>query len=310
MNTVASFFAGIGGICYGFEHAGFKVVYANEYDKNACISYRANHPNISLEENDIKQVDATSLPDFDVFTGGFPCQPYSLAGKKEGLTDVRGTLFFDIIRILNEKKPKAFLLENVKNILSTNNGDDFKAICEHLKVAGYTIKYDVLAGDTHGNVPQCRERMFIVGFKDADKTDSFKFPKPIKLTVTINDIVDRSVKVENKYYYNPNSQYYDMMKTAMINENIYQMRRVYMRENKSGVCPTLTANMGCGGHNVPVIVDDFGIRKLLPMECLGFQGFPSDFKIIVANAHIYKQAGNAVVVPLIKRIAEEINKVL
>jgi len=305
----ASFFAGIGGICYGFKQAGFELVYANEFDKNACKSYRANHQETKLVEGDVRQLESSSMPDFDVFTGGFPCQPYSLAGKKEGLTDVRGTLFFDIVRILKEKQPGAFLLENVKNIQSTHDGKDFEVILEHLQACGYHVKYEVLGGHTHGNIPQCRERMFIVGFMDDSKAERFRFPDPIPLTTTLDDIIDRKTKVADKYYYTPKSQYYEMMDKAMINNSIYQMRRVYMRENKNGVCPTLTANMGGGGHNVPVIRDNFGIRKLTPKECLGFQGFPEEFNIVTSDVHIYKQAGNAVVVPLIKRIAEEMKKV-
>jgi DNA (cytosine-5)-methyltransferase 1 len=307
---VASFFAGIGGICYGFKQAGFNVVYANEFDKNACENYKENHPNTKLVEGDIRQIEPDSIPDFDVFTGGFPCQPYSLAGNKEGLADVRGTLFFDIVRILKAKQPASFLLENVKNIQSTHDGKDFKAILDHLEACGYKVKHEVLAGHTHGNTPQCRERMFIVGFLDNEKSKKFKFPEPIPLKTKLDEIIDRKTKVAQKYYYTPKSQYYEMMDKAMTNDSVYQMRRVYMRENKNGVCPTLTANMGGGGHNVPVIRDDFGIRKLTPKECLGFQGFPEDFKIVTSDVHVYKQAGNAVVVPLIKRIAEEIKKVI
>lgn len=309
MKKVASFFAGIGGLCYGFKQAGYKVVYANEYDKNACTSYRKNHPDIFLQEADIKEVESKSLPDFDVFTGGFPCQPYSLAGNKGGLTDVRGTLFFDIVRILKDKQPGSFLLENVKNIQSTHEGKDFQVILDHLKACGYHVRYEVLGGHTHGDIPQCRERMFIVGFLDEEKSVNFKFPGPIPLKTKINDIIDRKTKAPEKYYYTPKSQYYKMMKEAMVNDSVYQMRRVYMRENKGGVCPTLTANMGGGGHNVPVIRDNFGIRKLTPKECLGFQGFP-DFEIVVSDVHIYKQAGNSVVVPLVKRIAEQMLRVL
>lgn len=310
MKKIASFFAGIGGICYGFKQAGFEVTYANEFDSKACENYKTNHPEVGLVEGDIKTIESSSIPDFDIFTGGFPCQPYSQAGNKEGLADVRGTLFFDIVRILREKQPGAFLLENVKNIKSTHDGKDFKVILEHLEACGYHVKHDVLGGHTHGNTPQCRERMFIVGFLDESKTEKFKFPCPIPLATKLDDIIDRKTKVAEKYYYTPKSQYYAMMDKAMVNDSIYQMRRVYMRENKNGVCPTLTANMGGGGHNVPVIRDHFGIRKLTPKECLGFQGFPEDFKIVTSDVHIYKQAGNAVVVPLIKRIAEEIKRVL
>lgn len=306
---VSSFFAGIGGICLGFKNAGFQIVFANEFDKNACKTYRTNHAETNLIETDIRNLKAESLPNFDVFAGGFPCQPYSQAGNKEGLADVRGTLFFDIVRILREKQPQTFLLENVKNIQSTHEGKDFKVILEHLNACGYHAKHEVLGSHTHGNIPQCRERMFIVGFLDESKTEKFRFPSPIPLTTTIEDIINRKKKAPEKYYYTNESRYYKMMDESIRNKSVYQMRRTYMRENKNGFCPTLTANMGGGGHNVPVIRDDFGIRKLTPKECLGFQGFPEEFKIVTSDVHIYKQAGNAVVVPLIKRIAEEIKKV-
>lgn len=306
---VASFFAGIGGICYGFKQAGFEVIYANEFDAKACENYRFNHPEVHLQEEDIKKIDAKSLPNFDVFTGGFPCQSYSLAGKREGLADVRGTLFFDIVRILKEKQPRLILLENVKNIKSTNKGRDFEVIIDHLKACGYHIKYEVMGGHTHGNVPQCRERMFIFGSLNHDVTERFVFPNEIPLTKGIDQIIDRSDKKPEKYYYKASSQYYEMMDKAMTNKSIYQMRRVYMRENKGGVCPTLTANMGGGGHNVPVIRDDFGIRKITPKECLALQGFPDEFEIKTSDVHIYKQAGNSVVVPIVRRIAENMAKV-
>lgn len=310
MHRIASFFAGIGGICYGFKQAGFKVVYANEYDKNACRNYRENHEGSILHEGDVKKLDLKSIPDFDVFTGGFPCQPYSLAGNKEGLADARGTLFFDIVHILKAKKPSAFLLENVKNIQSTNEGRDFEVMINHLKGCGYSVRHEVLGGHTHGNVPQCRERMFIVGFLDHQKTSRFEFPGCIPLTTKIDDLVDRKAKAEDKYYYKPSSQYYRMMDEAMTNGSIYQMRRVYMRENKGGVCPTLTANMGGGGHNVPVIRDEFGIRKITPREALSFQGFPEEFRIVTSDVHAYKQAGNSVVVPVVRRIAEAMGRVI
>jgi DNA (cytosine-5)-methyltransferase 1 len=308
LKKVASFFAGIGGICHGFKQAGFDVVYANEFDKKACENYRANHPEVELHEGDVKLLKSEDIPDFDVFTGGFPCQSYSLAGKREGLADVRGTLFFDIVRILKDKQPRALLLENVKNIQSTNEGRDFEVILDHLKACGYHVKYEVLGGHTHGNAPQCRERMFIAGFLDPGCTERFQFPGEIPLGNTLEKIFDRKQKQAEKYYYKPTSQYYEMMDKAMVNESVYQMRRVYMRENKNGVCPTLTANMGGGGHNVPVIRDDFGIRKLTPRECLKLQGFPEDFQIKTSDVHIYKQAGNSVVVPVVRRIAESMAK--
>ena len=161
-------------------------------------------------------------------------------------------------------------------------------------------------------MPQNRERIYMVGFKNKEECDKFYFPEPIPLTKTIHDITKPHEKKPEKYYYE-NSKYYPMLKEAMVNKDtVYQLRRIYVRENKKGVCPTLTANMGTGGHNVPLIIDDFGIRKLTPKETLMLQGFPEDFKIPekMADSHIYKQAGNSVTVTVIERIANNIVKVL
>ena len=164
----------------------------------------------------------------------------------------------------------------------------------------------------YGNVPQHRERIYIVGFLSEEAYSKFKFPDPIPLTQTIHSIIDVTEKKPLGLYYN-NFKYYPELKRAMVNPNtVYQWRRVYCRENKSNVCPTLTANMGTGGHNVPLIIDRYGFRKLTPEECIGFQGFPKEFKFPedISNASKYKQAGNSVSVPVIRRIAEEMIRVL
>jgi DNA (cytosine-5)-methyltransferase 1 len=158
----------------------------------------------------------------------------------------------------------------------------------------------------YGNVPQHRERIYIVGFLDKEASERFSFPDPIPLTRTIHDVIDVTDKKPLGLYYD-NSKYYPTLLAEMTNKNtVYQWRRVYCRENKSNVCPTLTANMGTGGHNVPLIIDDFGIRKLTPEECVGFQGFPSEFSFpdTISNGSKYKQAGNSVSVPVVKRIAK------
>ena len=303
---VASLFAGIGGICYGFEQAGAKVVWANEWDKDACITYRHNFGSDYLVEGDIKKVDANNIPDIDILNGGFPCQAFSIAGLRKGFEDERGNLFFEIERILKVKRPRAILLENVRNLETHDNGNTFRVIKERLEDLGYHVHYDVLNTMEYGNVPQHRERIYIVGFLDKEAYERFSFPKPIPLTRTIHDIIDVTDKKQLGLYYD-NSKYYPTLLAEMTNKNtVYQWRRVYCRENKSNVCPTLTANMGTGGHNVPLIIDDFGIRKLTPEECVGFQGFPSNFSFpdTISNGSKYKQAGNSVSVPVIKRIAE------
>lgn len=306
MYKVCSLFAGIGGIDKGFEQAGFEIIYANEFDKNACKTYKANNSPYILDESDITKKDISTIPAFDVLVGGFPCQPFSLAGNKQGMNDVRGTLFFNIVEILKYHKPLAFMLENVENLQNIRKGQDFKVIIEQLTNIGYTVHYQVMGSNTHANIPQCRKRIFIIGFKS---NPMFTFPTIIPLTKTLNDIIDRKIKVENKYYYTKDSQYYSMLINGIKNDSIYQLRRVYVRENKNNVCPTLTANMGVGGHNVPLIKDNFGIRKLTPQECAKFQGFDK-LNIVVANTSIYKQIGNSVTIPLIKRIAEQIKQSL
>ena len=309
---VASLFAGIGGICYGFKQAGAEIVWANEIDKDACKTYRHNFGNDYLVEGDIKEVNPEDIPDIDILNGGFPCQAFSVAGYRKGFEDERGNLFFEIERILKVKKPRAILLENVKNLEGHDHGNTYRVIKQHLEALGYHVHQRVLNTMEYGNVPQHRERIYIVGFLSEKAYNKFKYPDPIPLTKNIHSIIDVTEKKPLGMYYH-NSKYYPELEKTMVNPNtVYQWRRVYCRENKSNVCPTLTANMGTGGHNVPLIIDNYGFRKLTPEECVGFQGFPPEFSFPddISNASKYKQAGNSVSVPVIKRIAEEMVKVL
>jgi len=311
----ASFFAGVGGIDSAFEDKDFKVIYANEIDEYAVNTFEANHY-IKVDCRDINNVKSSELPDFDVMLAGFPCQAFSLAGYRQGFDDEkgRGTLFFELERIFKAKKPKVIFLENVKNLVGHDDGNTFRVILEKLEHAGYFVKHQVLNAVNYGNIPQNRERIYIVAFRDKKKFHNFEFPKPIELTTKLSDIIDFENKQNDKYYYTENNcGFYSILKEQMINLNsIYQWRRVYVRENKSNVCPTLTANMGTGGHNVPLIIAKHGIRKLTPLECFKLQGFPDYFIIPngMSDTRLYKQAGNSVVVPVIERIAEEIKKVL
>lgn len=306
---VASMFAGIGGICLGFKRAGFNIAWANEIDKYACTTYRKNFGDSYLVEDDIYNVLDKDIPNIDVLTAGFPCQPFSIAGYQKGFEDDRGNLFFEVLRVIKAKKPKVIFLENVKNLVTHDNKRTFEVITKSLEEEGYYLKYKVLNSCKYGNIPQNRERIYIVGFLEKDKYDSFEFPLELELTKRIEDIIDINVKVDDKYYYNESSKYYNMISETIIKYNtIYQLRRIYIRENKNFVCPTLTANMGTGGHNVPLIKDNYGYRKLTPRECLLFQGFPLDFIIPegMSDARVYKQAGNAVTVTVIERIAKNI----
>ena len=320
--NMAAFFSWVGGIELGFEQTNeFRVVYANEFDKYARETYSLNYPDTKLDDRDIHIVPADEVVDqdgndnIDIIVGGFPCQAFSIAGYRKGFEDDRGDLFFELLRIIEAKKPKAIFVENVKNMVSHDHGNTFKVIREALTENNYFIKWKVLNAKNYGNVPQNRERIYIVGFDNKEAYDLFEFPEEIKLTTTLRDIIDfEGVKDELYYYRKGKQRFFDDLKLTMTSQDtVYQWRRQYVRENKNGVVPTLTANMGTGGHNVPLILTDSGeIRKLTPKETFNVQGYPKSFKIPenVSNGQLYKQAGNSVVVPVIKRIATNISKAL
>jgi len=309
-------FAGIGGIKLGFEKNGFNSVFSNDFDANCKITFDFNFATIFKKEtelylDDIAKVPSDMFPEFDLLTGGFPCQPFSIAGYRKGFTDKgRGDLFYEIIRILRDRRPKAFLLENVKNLKNHDQGNTLKLIYTELERLGYHVKDSILNTMHHGNLPQNRERIYIVGFLCDEQYSQFRFPSRIKLTKSIFDcLID--TKVEEKYYYNDKPLYVKLKKDVNNKNSIYQWRRKYVRENKSKVCPTLTANMGTGGHNVPIVIDNYGIRKLTPRECANFQGFPRAYKLPnIADSQLYKQIGNSVSIPVIERISKQMKKVM
>lgn len=304
-------FAGIGGVKLGFENAGFQCVFSNDFDKNAKITFDTNSSK-PMFFGDIQEISVNDIPKHDILCGGFPCQPFSVAGYRQGFEDDRGrgNLFFDIIRILKEKKPKAFLLENVKNLKTHDKGNTIKVIYQELEKLGYKVTDMVLNSMDHGNLPQNRERIYLVGFLHKKHFDKFEFPKKIPLKKTIHDCLEKK-EVNDKYYYNDKPLYEKLKNDITKRDTVYQWRRKYVRENKNRVCPTLTANMGMGGHNVPLVLNGKGIRKLTPRECANFQGFPKSYKLPdIADSHLYKQFGNSVSVPVIKRIAKNMNLAL
>lgn len=308
-------FAGIGGFRIALQNVGGKCVYTSEWNDAAKITYQANFGEVPF--GDItKDVTKNYIPkEFDVLCAGFPCQAFSIAGYQKGFHDTRGTLFFDLEKIIETRRPKVVFLENVKNLVSHDKGNTFKIILEILEEKlGYKAYTKVLNSATHANVPQNRERIFIVAFdpKQVKNHIDFKFPEAIPLTKTIHDILEKGKQDDNLYYKKDHQYYPELKKTMTSKDTIYQWRRVYVRENKSNLCPTLTANMGSGGHNVPLILDDYGIRKLTPKECFAFQGYPVEKYILpnIANSKLYMQAGNSVTTPLIERISKEILNVL
>lgn len=379
---VGSLFAGIGGICLGFQQAkldgiaGYELEWANEIDEYACETYRTNFSH-KLIEGDINKVLNPELAEegearnkeyyqlmkqeilkskIDVLTGGFPCQAFSIAGERRGFDDERGNLFWSIINLVEQLDkihgmPRILFLENVKNLKSHDGGRTYKVIKSEIEKLGYIVKEHIINTMDYSYLPQNRERIYIICFlnkEDADKFTMFEDLEKFKLKQNAQDreneikkIIDYTKKADDKYYYTKEKyphyflsvEEYESIpeqdrKSVRVNldEQIdemyqfYQVRRgMYVRKNKSDVCPTLTANMGTGGHNVPLIRDNWGIRKLTPAETLRLQGFPvgKGFKIperykgrTFADSYLYKQAGNAVSVPVIKLLATELLKVL
>lgn len=307
---VGSMFAGIGGICIAFKDAGADLVWANEKDPFACKTYCHNFGSEFLMEADVRDIDASLIPNIDVLTAGFPCQPFSVMGKLKGFSDPRGTMYFEILRVIDEKKPPVVFLENVKNIIFHDNGRTFSTICMTLKERGYSIKYAVLGANTHANIPQYRDRLFLTAFRNREKMKRFSFPDRIPLNRTINDIINREKHENDKYYYKQTNLYYKDLRDRMINDTaIYRIDDSGVATYAWNVCPTLKANMGTYHDRVPVIRDCYGIRKLTPKECLALQGFPNSFEFPdIPENEIYKQLGNTVCVRVVERIAQEIHK--
>ncbi len=301
---VIDLFAGIGGIRLGFEKAfksNVNFVFSSEIDIHAQKTYCLNFKD--TPHGDITQIEANRIPPHDIILAGFPCQAFSIAGKRKGFNDTRGTLFFDVARIAKHHKPKVIFLENVKGFVGHDKGNTFLTVQNTLEELNYKVYSKVLNAKDYG-VPQNRERIYIIAFLDHGV--KFEFPKKIKLSKSIKDCL--LSEVNHKYYYN-GKPLFERIKDDIINPNsIYQWRRQYVRENKTNVCPTLTANMGTGGHNVPIVKDSYGIRKLTPRECANFQGFPDNYLIPTdtVDSHLYKQFGNSVSINVIEELAKKI----
>ncbi len=307
--TMIDLFAGTGAFSYAF-HKTNKVytIFANDMLDSSEAIYNLNN-DVKLTKKDLNEIDNTTIPKANILTGGFPCQPFSIAGKQKGFDDERSNVFWKIISILKSHSPEIVILENVKNLQSHDNGDTFKVIIDSLTNLGYYIKYSILNTCKITYVPQNRERIYIVCFKNKELCDKFDFDFPEVEKQNITNFLEDNV--DKKFYYSNSSVIYNELLeniTKHVNTNtIYQYRRYYVRENKNNVCPTLTANMGGGGHNVPLILDDKGIRKLTPRECFNLQGFPNDYKLPeLSLSKLYSLAGNAVSVPVVNLIANKI----
>jgi DNA (cytosine-5)-methyltransferase 1 len=302
-------FAGIGGMRMGFEGAGFEIIYSNDIDKFACQTYRANFGEI--DEKDITEVDPLSVPDFDVLLAGFPCQPFSLIGKRDGLEDPRGRLFGEVVKFLNARKPQAFVLENVKNLVRHNKGQTY----EHIKFAlenagdGYTVVEKVLNSENFG-VPQHRERTYIVGIINPHREFAFPDRSSLvgkeKLSEILESLVDEKYYLSKKYYGGLLAH-----KKRHANKGSGFGCEVLDQE---GVSNTLVCGSMGRERNLikdkPVRKNRWGIRKLTERECARLQGFPDSFKIPVSTTQAYKQFGNSVSVPVIREIAKSLKKLM
>lgn len=308
-------FTGTGAFSLAFEKTKkVETVYANDICKNSEKIYNDNFKN-KLVLCDINDIDVNTIPKMDILTAGFPCQPFSIAGKQLGFDDERSNVFWKIMEIIKMHKPEIVVLENVKNLKSHDNGNTFKTIISEIEKNNYYYKHTILNTSEHSNIPQGRERIYIVCFKNKKHCDNFNFPDIYKKEkYKISDLIEDNV--DNKYYYNNTSAIWNKLNEGVINKidtnTIYQYRRYYVRENKTKVVPTLTANMGQGGHNVPIIKDEKGIRKLTPRECFNFQGFPHNYKLPknISDSGLYKLAGNAVSYSVVKRLSKQIIETL
>jgi len=320
---VGCLFAAIGGFCRAFQEVGATVAWANEKDKFAAETFLLNFPDVRYLNKPIEDLTARgdSLDPVDVITAGFPCQPFSVAGEKRGFKDERGLLFLHIIRILKEfgqKKPKILLLENVKNFKTHDKGRTFKRVQTEIQKAGYWFaEFNAkLMNTAHfTDIPQNRDRIFMIALScDHFASNNFQFPDPLPdgSLRKVKAFLDLDRKAPENSYFKPGSQYHPFFQEAIEageRNSVYQLRRSYVRENKSNMCFTLMANMGEGGHNQPVIKDRWGIRKLTPRECARLQGYEDKwFKIPegLSKSQIYKQIGNSVTVPLVVSIAKQI----
>lgn len=301
---VGSLFAGVGGVCQAFKNSSTEVIWANEIDNNASLTYKLNHKTTKLIQDNIKNISKNNLESIDILTAGFPCQPFSQAGHGKGFQDERGELFFDVVRLLKEMQPKAYFLENVKTLATHDKGNTFEIIKNELASAGYSFIPFILNAAEYTHIPKGRERIYILGFKDesdyffdkpikinqnnkamkCNQSNSFKIPTKIdKKPVGVENFLDSSTIQENDCYTNNSNKIHLRVQEAVkCKDTVYQYRRYYVRENKSNVCPTLTANMGSGGHNIPIILDDNAPRRLTPKECFNLQKVLSNFDKMAA----------------------------
>lgn len=303
--TFIDLFAGMGGFRIAFEKQGCKCVFSSEIDKAARETYKLNFG--EYPSGDIATIDSENIPDFDILCAGFPCQPFSIAGKRLGFEDTRGTLFFEVARIIKDKKPAAFVLENVKGLVNHDKGKTINIIEKTLMELGYDIKCEILNALHHG-VPQNRERWYCIGIRnDIAVSGNIKFPPKCNLKYDLSDIIEDVTSEEYRISQRciENIQHHVNIMGINIDKYTlaYEVRPSKCQFANKMYSPCLTAKMGTGGNNVPIVVSQN--RKLTERECLRIMGYPITYKI-AKGYQSYKQLGNSVVVPLLTDIAKEV----
>jgi DNA (cytosine-5)-methyltransferase 1 len=321
--TVGSLFCGIGGFCFGFEKTGFQTMWANDFDQEAIATYKLNFPKVEAICEDIKTINSSNLalPPVDVIHAGFPCQSFSQAGGRLGFHDERGMLFFEIIKLIQRfgnNKPKILVLENSPYLTVGNGGLWFERVRREIQKAGYWFDNEnaiVIDSRKNGGLPQRRERLFMIAtskehfdYNPFTKIFDKKTPKHLINLLELGEVND------DYYYLSENNKYGAWISKVAKQHNdirLLQLRKFELRPQPLGVCPTLTANMGAGGHNVPFLMDNGRLRKLTEKECLRLQGFPEKFRWPdLSHASKYRLIGNAVSPPVSKLIAEFVKQTL
>lgn len=299
--TFIDLFAGIGGIRLGFEAAGGKCVFSSEFDKDACTTYEANFG--EYPSGDITKIDAKDIPNFDILLAGFPCQAFSIIGKKEGFAnETCGTLFFDIERILREKQPIAFMLENVRNLVAHDNGKTFRIIKDHLQKLGYIVYAKVLNALDYG-VPQKRERIIIVGFR-CDIPFTFPEPIPVEDRKTLSQILEK--EVDSKYYVKDKIR---ESRLERLKDKNYPKPYISHENMAGSITPhPYSSALRAGASANYILINDE--RRPTEREMLRIQGFPDSYKVVLSYGKVKKQCGNSVAVPVIRAVAHKMVEAL
>ena len=311
--TFIDLFAGIGGFRLALESFGLNCVFSSESNKYAQETYYANFG--KTPHGDITEIDSKKIPNHDILCAGFPCQAFSISGKRLGFEDTRGTLFFEIARIAKHHKPKILFLENVKNFASHDEGKTLETVKDTLEEIGYDVFYKILNASNFG-LPTARKRIYILGFRKDLKIQNFIFPKPLNKNTSLKTFLETNEKTKNYiierddiFFLDPPKSFTEDLPQKPVRIGVInkggQGERIY---DVKGHAITLSANGGGAASKTGAYLVDGKVRKLSPTECAKIMGFPDNFKIPVSDAQAYKQFGNSVAIPVVKAIFSKVIK--